>query len=75
MTFHQDHAPELHSMPPGGFRLAIINCWNPEIGLKVRRQLALLFGSSLVLEDSIDSTAIQDLMFKMPRSSWPDLEL
>ena len=33
-------------MPPGGFRLAIINCWNPETGFKVRERLALMFQSS-----------------------------
>ena len=47
MTFHEDKAPELHSMPPGGFRLAIINCWNPETGFKVRARLATMFGSTL----------------------------
>ena len=47
MTFHEDQAPELHSMPPGGFRLAIINCWNPETGFKVRERLATMFRSSL----------------------------
>ena len=75
ITFHEDHAPGLHSMPPGGFRLAIINCWNPEIGLKVRRQLALLFGGSLGVEEPIDSTATQDSKFKIQRPTWPDLEL
>jgi hypothetical protein len=43
MTFHDDRPPEMHSMPPGGFRLAIINCWNPETGFEVRERLALLF--------------------------------
>ena len=47
LTFHDDKPPELHSMPPGGFRLAIINCWNPETGFKVRERLALLFQSRL----------------------------
>ena len=75
ITFHEDHAPELHSMPPGGFRLAIINCWNPEVGLKIRRQLALLFGASLGTEDSIDPTATEDSMCKIQRSTWPDFEL
>jgi hypothetical protein len=46
MTFHDDKAPELHSMPPGGFRLAIINCWNPETGFKIRERLAIMFQSS-----------------------------
>ena len=36
----------MHSMPPGGFRLAIINCWNPETGFEVRERLAPLFQSS-----------------------------
>jgi hypothetical protein len=47
MTFHEDKAPELHSMPPGGFRLAIVNCWNLETGFKVRERLAMLFRSTL----------------------------
>jgi hypothetical protein len=36
----------MHSMPPGGFRLAIVNCWNPKTGFKVREQLALMFHST-----------------------------
>ena len=47
ITFHEDKAPELHSMPPGGFRLAIVNCWNLETGFKVRERLAMLFRSTL----------------------------
>ncbi len=43
MTFHEDKPPELHSMPPGGFRLAIVNGWNPEMGFKVRERLSSLF--------------------------------
>jgi len=46
LTFHDDKPPEMHSMPPGGFRLAIINCWNPETGFKIREQVALMFRSS-----------------------------
>lgn len=46
MTFHDDRPPEMHSMPPGGFRLAIVNCWDPEMGFKVRERLASLFRSS-----------------------------
>ena len=49
MTFHDDRPPEMHSMPPGGFRLAIINCWNPEAGFAVRERLAPLFQSSPLL--------------------------
>ncbi len=43
ITFHRDKAPELHAMPPGGFRLAIVNCWDLEAGIDARRRLALTF--------------------------------
>jgi len=43
ITFHEDRPPEAHAMPPGGFRLAIINCWDLEVGRSARRQLALQF--------------------------------
>jgi hypothetical protein len=46
MTFHDEKPPEMHSMPPGGFRLAIINCWNPEAGFEIRDRLALMFQPS-----------------------------
>jgi hypothetical protein len=46
LTFHDDKPPEMHSMPPGGFRLAIVNCWKPEAGFKVRERLALMFQSN-----------------------------
>jgi hypothetical protein len=45
VTFHDDKPPERHSMPPGGFRLAIVNCWNLETGLQAREKLAALFQS------------------------------
>jgi len=43
ITFHPDRPPDAHAMPPGGFRLAIVNCWDLALGLLVREQLALLF--------------------------------
>ncbi len=46
ITFHADKPPELHAMPPGGFRLAIINCWDLEAGFKARERLALHFWST-----------------------------
>jgi hypothetical protein len=48
ITFHEDKPPETHAMPPGGFRLAIVNCWDLEAGLAVRRQLAQLFAAKQV---------------------------
>src|SRR5262245_23011220 len=72
-TFHQDRAPEQHSMPPGGFRLAIINCWDPEIGFKVRAQLASVLGSNLALH--VKPMAASDSRFDAQPSAWPNIEL
>jgi hypothetical protein len=40
ITFHADKPPQQHAMPPGGFRLAIVNAWDLEVGFRVREQLA-----------------------------------
>jgi len=45
ITFHEDRAPETHAMPPGGFRLAIVNCWDLAAGFAVRDRLTLRFWS------------------------------
>jgi hypothetical protein len=46
ITFHADKPVWAHAMPPGGFRLAIINCWDLEAGMEVRRELAIAFWSA-----------------------------
>lgn len=43
LTFFQDRPPQAHAMPPGGFRLAVINCFNLDVGLRVRAALAREF--------------------------------
>ena len=43
ITFSDEDAPEEHAMPPGGFRLAIVNAWDLEIGCQVREELRRLF--------------------------------
>jgi len=43
ITFDGRKPPEQHAMPPGGFRLAIVNCWDLAAGLAVRDRLARLF--------------------------------
>jgi len=43
ITFHMDKPPEAHAMPPGGFRLAIVNCWDLAAGRAARERLALMF--------------------------------
>ncbi|HSY08662.1 MAG TPA: hypothetical protein VK820_09030 [Steroidobacteraceae bacterium] len=44
ITFHAYRAAASHAMPPGGFRLAVVNCWDLEAGRRVRAKLAALFG-------------------------------
>jgi hypothetical protein len=38
ITFHENLDPARHAMPPGGFRVAIVNCWDLDAG-KAARQL------------------------------------
>ena len=39
ITFHEDKAPEHHAMPPGGFRLAIVNSFSLAAGQAARDRL------------------------------------
>jgi hypothetical protein len=44
ITFHDDLAPERHAMPPGGFRLAIVNGFDLAVARAVRERLKAYFG-------------------------------
>jgi hypothetical protein len=44
ITFHEDRAPEQHAMPPGGFRLAIVNGFDLPATIAARSRLRELFG-------------------------------
>jgi hypothetical protein len=43
ITFHEDRAPEQHAMPPGGFRLAIVNGFDLRAALSARERLRTHF--------------------------------
>lgn len=43
LTYDRKRHVEQHAMPPGGFRLAIINCWDLTVGRRARRRLAEAF--------------------------------
>jgi len=43
ITFEEEVPPEQHAMPPGGFRLAIVNCWDLAAGRAARERLRALF--------------------------------
>lgn len=44
ITFHEGRPPTDHAMPPGGFRLAVINSWDLAAGFAARQQLSRAFG-------------------------------
>jgi hypothetical protein len=44
ITFHEDRPAAMHAMPPGGFRLAIVNCLELAAGRAARATLAEFFG-------------------------------
>lgn len=46
ITFHEDRPASWHASPPGGFRLAIVNTFSLEAGLRAREKLALNFWST-----------------------------
>jgi hypothetical protein len=52
ITFHEDRPSEAHAMPPGGFRLAIVNCWHLQSGFEAREKLALALWSAQELGPS-----------------------
>ena len=43
ITFHEDRAPEHHAMPPGGFRVAIVNGFDLPATLAARTRLRQSF--------------------------------
>jgi hypothetical protein len=43
ITFHEDRPAAMHAMPPGGFRLAIVNCLELAAGRAARARLAEFF--------------------------------
>ncbi len=57
ITFHEDRPPSWHAMPPGGFRLAIVNCWDLDAGFRAREKLALNFWSTQELRPARKKSA------------------
>ena len=49
ITFHEGKLPEDHAMPPGGFRLAVINATSLAAARAARRRLAEAWPPELVL--------------------------
>lgn len=45
ITFHEDRLPQSHSMPPGGFRLAIVNGWDFTACCEARERLNSAFAT------------------------------
>lgn len=49
ITFHADRKPEYHAMPPGGFRLGIVNAIDREAGSAARDILAETWPAEAIL--------------------------
>jgi hypothetical protein len=49
ITFHEDRPAAAHAMPPGGFRLAVVNSDNLGAALHVRRELSRHFDLAMPL--------------------------
>ena len=49
ITFHEEIEPSAHAMPPGGFRLAVINATNLQACLAARDELARAFSAGVML--------------------------
>ena len=45
ITYYETKAGEAHPMPPGGFRLALVNCTDFKAGLAARKMLANAFAN------------------------------
>jgi hypothetical protein len=50
ITFHEDKPAAAHAMPPGGFRLAIVNATDFEGGLAARAALARGFAPDAIID-------------------------
>lgn len=49
ITFHETKPPREHSMPPGGFRVGLINTHDLAAGIAARRELAKAFPAEHIL--------------------------
>jgi hypothetical protein len=54
ITFHQDRPAAAHPMPPGGFRLAVVNCRELEAGRAARTALAQAFRLPAIAEPAAE---------------------
>jgi hypothetical protein len=58
LTFHEDRPPAAHAMPPGGFRLAVINAWDLSAARQARADLARCFGIVAPSGDDYDDAVL-----------------
>jgi hypothetical protein len=60
ITFHEDRDPAAHSMPPGGFRLALINAFDLDAGAAAREVLRAHFLGAAAEENRTAASAQRD---------------
>jgi hypothetical protein len=52
ITYYEAKQGDAHPMPPGGFRIGIVNSWNLQSGFAARRALAESFtGCEIMLPE------------------------
>jgi hypothetical protein len=61
ITFHEGRTPASHPMPVGGFRLAVINCFELQAGRRARARLAEAFRARLTHPQQFIAAAAQGL--------------
>ncbi len=49
ITFYENKNPDDHPMPPGGFRLGLVNAWNLQAGFAAIEELAKCFPQAALL--------------------------
>ncbi|GAB6039574.1 hypothetical protein [Endothiovibrio diazotrophicus] len=67
IPFHTDRPAASHSMPPGGFRLAIVNCHDLEAGRAARRLLARSLPEAGTIQASTDTNRHRPPMAAPPQ--------
>jgi len=74
ITFHEDRPASWHAMPPGEFRLAIVNCHDREAGFRAREKLAVSFWSTQTLRSTRRGIGTLPIRIRPPPEANPTIK-
>ncbi|WP_212751881.1 hypothetical protein [Roseovarius arcticus] len=74
ITFDEDRPASWHAMPPGGFRLAIVNCHNREAGFRAREKLAVSFWATQTLRSTRRRIGASPMPMRPPPEAHSNIE-